>query len=1126
MALRHPSVRKSQTPPCVAAKWFGRAVIAVLVAMLVGIPAASSAQAIRGTLLGTVTDSSGAAVPGATVTITEIRTNVSASTSTNESGNYTFPNLREGFYRVEGELTGFKKVIRDNVQVDVNTTVRVDMELAAGEVTETVTVASEVPALQTDRADTGRIIEGQQIQAMPLGFNRNFQGMLATVPGAIRPFRPHSEFFNPHDSLSTNVNGQSRLANNVQIEGIDNNHKTGLLTVLIPSAEALEEVSVTTSNYDAELGRAGGAVTSVTLKSGTNQFKGSGFWFGNNESTRAKNPFTDRTLPEERQKADELYNQYGFTLGGPIVRNKLFFFGDYIRTNDDLGRINRFIVPPAEWRNGDLSAARSVVYDPLTGDSGGNDRTPFANNQIPASRISPIARSILANMPLPNLENPVALAIAGQPNYQEPTTRERRTDGFDVKINYQASPNDQVSGRYSFQRPTILEPSTAAYGVFGGPFQGGFIGTGTNLTFSTAGNWTRTWSSTLIMDVRGGVSYYHNEALSAGSGLNTATEVGINGANLDEYTSGMTRIEVQNGWSEPLVGFSPSLPWDRSERTVNIAATLTKLWGNHTIKVGGDIRHNRDFLLQTQDQGGPRGVYRFAASQTGTPADATARTNLANSFAAFLLDRPSFVGRDLAVIDPGTKHWAVFSFIADKWQVTPNITLDIGLRHEYYTPLVGLESPGGLSNYDPFANTLSVGGFGEVPEDIGVDGTWTNLDPRLGLSYRINDKNVIRTGFGSSTTPFPDNSYAFNFPVKQNNQFNAPNAFTPPSGIAMATGFPAPLVADIPSSGVIDAGADPLLRNQSYFYVPPDLKEGRLYSWNVAYQRELPWGLTGEVAYVGNYGDDIITRFNMNAATVLGLDNAGRPQFAPFGRTADVTNLGYRTPTRYHALQAKVDRRFRNGFLMTNSYTFGRAKNYFDGDSNGSISTPADIERSYGLSEQDRAHIFVSSAVYNLPFRSEGVLGWLTNGWSVAGLFTIQSGTPLDITGGSVLRAPGNTQRPDIIGEANTIGDVGAGRYWFDTSVFAEAAPNTFGNLTRRGAGIRGPRFINLDASLVKRFEVGATGRYGEFRVDAFNATNSLHPNNPNATFGNASFGQVTGASDPRLVRFGVRFVF
>ena len=1081
----------------------------------------SQAQAVRGTLLGSIGDTSGSSVPGATVTATDQGTSISSTTVTNQDGFYTFPNLKDGIYRVEAELAGFKKVVRENVRVDVNTTIRVDLTLEAGAVTEVLTVSADPPPLQSDRTDTGRIIQGDQIAAMPLGFGRNFQGMVATVPGASRPFKPHSEFFNSQDSLSSNVNGQSRLANNVQIEGIDDNHRTGLLTVLIPSAEALETVSVTTSNYDAEFGRAGGAVTNVTLKSGTNQFKGSGFYFGNTEATIATNPFTDRTLPKERQKADTAYHQGGFTLGGPIIRNRLFFFSDYIHTSDDLGRINRYTLPTEAMRNGDFSASSVPIFDPLTGDPvTGAGRTQFPGNVIPSSRISPIARQILANVPMPNIAG-VAL---GAVNYQDATVRERRTDGFDVKLNYQLSPKDQVSMRYSFQRPTVFEPGNFADSVFGGPYQGGFVGTGVNKTQGAAGNWTRTLTNTFVMDARFGVSTYHNEALSAGTGLSTAADVGIPGANLDTYTSGMTSINLQ-GYSNPVVGFSASLPWNRGETTYTAALVMTKLSGNHTIKFGGDYRHNSDYLLQTQDQGGPRGFYTFNGGQTGVPNIAATQNNVGNSLAAFLLDRPSTAGRDLAVIDkPGTVYSGIFSFIHDKWQVSPKMTLDLGLRHEYYTPFVGIQRQGGLSNYDPATNQLLVSGYGDVPDNLGVESTWGNVNLRTGVSYRINDRQVVRAGYGSSTIPFGDNTYAYNFPVKQNNQFTAANAFIPPPGTTMAAGFPAPVVAQIPSNGRIDAGADPRLRNAGYVVIPTDLHEGLLHSWNVAYQREIGGNFTAEVAYVGNHGQDIIQRLDLNASLVPGSNNDGRPQFAQFGRTAGTTAfLPYHTD--YHSMQVKVDRRFKNNFLITNSYTLGKGESYDSGDSNGAISTPADIERSWGRTVNDRKHTFVSSFVYGLPFQKDGWLGALVNGWQMSGLFTAQSGLALDIQmDNALLRAPGNTQRPDLVGDPEVLGNVGSGSLWFDTAAFAAPAANTFGNLTRNGAGVNAPAYYNLDASLVKKIPFGH--RFAEIRVDAFNATNSLHPNGPNTTFGSATFGQITGASDPRLVRFGLRFVF
>jgi hypothetical protein len=714
-----------------------------LAAMLL-LPALCLAQAVKGTLLGTVTDTTGAGVPGATVTVTEVQTGLSRSATTNASGNYVFSNLKDGVYRVEAEISGFRKTVHENVKVDVNTTVRVDLALQVGNLAEAVTVVQEAPPLQTDRADTGRIIESKQITEMPLSFNRNFQGLLVTVPGATRPFRPHSQFFNSQDSLSTNVNGQTRLSNNVMLDGIDNNHKSGLLTVLIPSADAIEAVSVSTSNYDAEFGRAGGAVTNVTLKSGTNQLKGVAFFFGNGDSTLAKNYFSGTKAPTS-------YKQFGAALGGPILRNKLFFFADYQGTRDNLGQVNRHNIPPTDYRSGDFSRSPTIIYDPATGNADGTGRQPFPGNVIPANRISPIARRLVSFLPAPN----VAAAL-GQNNYEFLGVREKSTEAGDAKLTYQASSRDSLSYRFSFQRPVVFDPGT--YGTYGGPSNDGFAGTGTNKTFSTAVNWTRTFGSTAILDTRAGYIYYHNVATAQGAGLDTSSEIGIAGANIDDFTSGLTRFELVNvGAANPFLGFSPSLPWDRSEKTYNVASTFTKLRGNHTFKAGFDVRHNRDFLLQVQDLGGSRGRYQFGAAQTGSPTDSASLNGYANAFASFLLDLPSNVSRDLKVTDPGTQHWAIFTFIHDKWQVTPKLTLDLGLRHEYYTPFVGLVDQGGLSNFDPETNSLRVAGYSAVPANLGAKTAKDNFAPRTGLSYRINEKTVVRGGYGMSIMPFPDN---------------------------------------------------------------------------------------------------------------------------------------------------------------------------------------------------------------------------------------------------------------------------------------------------------------------------------------------------------------------------------
>jgi hypothetical protein len=1088
----------------------------VTAAVALALSGTAMAQAVRGTLLGTVNDTQGAPIPGVTVTATETRTNVSRSAITNQNGNYVFANMQDGLYRVETELTGFKKFSRDGVEVKVNSTMRVDIILEVGAMTETVEVVQETPVLQTDRADTGRTIEGRLVQDMPLTQGRNFQGLWATVPGTVTLSRPHSQFFNPQDSQETKFNGQSRLSNNVQIDGVDNNHKTGLLTVLIPAAESIDSVSVSTSNFDAEFGRAGGSVTTVVLKSGTNQLKGSLFFFGNSEATQAKSYFATATS----KKPETEYKQFGATLGGPILKDKLFFFTDYQRTVDNLGQLRRVVIPPTEWRNGDFSSASTKIYDPATGNADGTGRTPFPGNVIPADRLSPVALAILAQIPPPNIPG----AAFGQVNYELPSSeREKTTDAVNVKLNYNPTQSDQMSLRFSYQRPEIFVPGT--FGELGGA-GADFAGTGYQHTYSTALTWTRTLSQSLIMEWRAGFMKYHNEALSTGQGLESSTEVGIPGANYDDFSSGISRISIGNGFTDPLVGFSASLPWDRGETTVSVVGMLTKLTGNHTIKVGTEVRHNKDFLLQIQDAGGVRGQFSFNGARTSIPTDTAATSGIANSFAAFLLDAPSQIQRDIKVIDePGTKHWAVFAFVHDKWQATPKLTLDLGLRWEYYTPLVGIEDQGGLSNYDPSNNTVRIAGYGSIPQDIGVESTWTNFAPRLGASYRFNEKTVLRAGFGTTIVPFPDNRYAYNFPVKQTEVFTAPNSFAPAG--KMANGFGPPTFFDIPSSGIVDASI-PQLRNAQLFYVQPDLKEAKLHSWNVALQRQLPWNLVGEVAYVGNVGRGIILPdYNINAGQTPGLDRAGQPYNVLYGRTAEVRSW-LPTDTHYNSLQAKLDRKFRNGFLLTTSYTLARAINY---SQEADIDTPADIERSKGRPDFDRTHVFAASFIWDTPFfkESTGVLHWVLGGWQLSGIFTAYSGTPVNFSASNaLLRAPDNKQWPTrIAGDPEVFGDIGPGQLYFDTAAFAAPPENAFSNMTRFDS-IDGPGFWRVDLSLVKRFNFGNRVS-AELRADAFNAFNHPAFGNPNGSFGSATFGQVTGMSgaySPRLVRFGARVVF
>lgn len=1058
------------------------------------------AQAVKATLLGTVTDSSGATVPAAKVVIREVNTGISRSGETNQSGNYVFANLDPGRYNVSVEKEGFRASVHQNVDVLVNTATRVDAQLQPGDVKESITVTAEAAILQTDRSDTGRKIETKQVQDLPLAFNRNFQSLLNLTPGVGRAFRPHSEFFNPQDSLSNNVNGQSRLANNVQLEGVDNNHRTGLLTAMIPPIEALGTVDITTSNYDAELGRAGGAVTNVSFRSGTNELHGSLFEFNRVSKLAARNFFSQR-------KAPTTYNQFGFTLGGPISKNRTFYFGDYQGTRDRRGDVFRATIPTLQFRQGDLSASPSVIYDPATGDANGRGRQPFADKRIPLSRISPISRRILDLVPDPTFPGL-------QTNFERATVRSKDLDNFDIKVDHQFTDNDRLSARYSFQRAEIIDPPL--FGIAGGGGKG-FAGTGLQRAQNVAINYTRILSPTLLSEFRAGVLRYRNDARNTDIDLRTSDELGIPGVNVTPFTGGITTVNV-NGFSNPLVGFSASLPWERAETNFNFISNWTKTAGNHTIKWGADIRRLRDDLLQNQTFS-PRGLFTFTAGPTALNGDPS--TSFGNSFASFLLDLPNSFGRDLPVIFPAFRQTAVYLYGQDKWQVTPQLTLDLGLRWEIWPPATPGEDAG-FSNYDPSTNTLVIAGVGGNPRNLGRKTFYTLLAPRFGLAYRVTTKTVIRTGYGISYVPFPDNSYAYNFPVRQNNAFNALNSFS--AAGQMKDGFPQPLIAEIPADGII---RNPPASN--FDVIPLDYKEGYVQSYNFIVQQSLPLKFSFEAGYVGNVGRRIGAVRNLNAGQIIGGGAAGQPLFQKFGRTA-ATNLRFAaTNTSYNSLQVKLDRRFSDGFLLTTAYTYSRSIDFINDNGGFFIQTFPEVNR--GRSNFDRTHTFVQSYVYELPFGrgkrwlNHGPLAWIAGDWQVNGIFTAQSGTPLNITFSSAtLNTPGNGNRPNLAGRPRIIGDIGPGQFFFDPSAFQAPAPNSFGNVGRNILG--GPSFWNLDFSAFRKFPISERIK-GEFRFESFNLTNTPHFNNPGGTLGSATFGQVTSAqADQRNIQFGLKITF
>ncbi len=1109
-------------------------VLAICVAGMLALltPGTALAQAVTGSLLGTITDASGASVPNAKVTITEVNTGISRNMQTNESGNYMFPALEPGVYRVSVEQPGFRTAVKDGVTVLVNTTVRADLVLQPGQLSESVTVTAEVPILQTDRADTGRKIESVQLVNMPLGYSRNFQALLNLVPGASRAFQPHSEFFNSQGSLTTQVNGVSRLGNNVQFEGVDNNHRTGLLSVLIPPIEALETVDVSTSNYEAELGRAGGAVTNIVLRSGTNNLHGGVYYFHTDSAMGARETF-------QPSKPVTTYNYYGFNVGGPIIRNRTFFFGDFLQIKDRRGDGFIASVPKPEFRLGDFSSelGRAIIYDPATGNKDtGAGRTPFADNKIPDARISPIAKRILGMVPQPNLGTGI------NNNYASSTTRKKDSDSFDVKVDHQQTDKDRFSARYSLQRPVVTDPGR--FGIAGGGGKG-FAATGVNRTQSAAVNYTRLFSPTFISEARVGLGRYSNVAENLDAGTNASEAIGIKGANLDRWTSGISSMSI-SGYSDPLVGYAGSLPWNRAETNIDFVSNWTKLLKNHTIKFGVDIRRLRDELLQTQDAGGPRGEFQFRNNVTSTPGGKV--LDQVNALASFLLDAPSTVRRDLAVMFPSYRATMMFSYLQDKWQVTPKLTIDLGLRHDFYPPATP-RLKGGFANYDPETNTLIVAGYGNNPMNLGRKTYYTNFAPRLGMAYRFDSRTVLRAGFGISWIPFPDNKYAWdNFPVKQSNSYNALGSYglaqlSPGVYGSMATGFPAPQPAVIPENGRIVAS----LTSNINSVVPLDYHEGYIEAWNVALQRQLPKNFTIEAAYVANHTVRAPIAYNVNASFIFNSGAAGRPYYQKFGKNSDASLRYAGYSNNYNSLQVKLDRRFSGGFLMTTAYTFGKALGY--APETGGLWNYVDQRRSYSRLDFDRTHTFVQSYVYELPFGKNkpylqsGPGRWVLGDWQLNGVLSMMTGRPMTFGTTVSANTPGSSQTPDQVGEIKILhgiaGPAGSD-LWFDTSAFkqplnADGKTPHWGNMGRNN--VSGPGLFDLDLSLFRKFDITEQFK-GEFRIETLNFTNTPAFANPNTTVGNANFGKVTGTlaglianqgvggTGPRSIQLGLKLTF
>jgi hypothetical protein len=1163
-----------------------------LTILIVSLCSSSSllAQAVSGTIVGTVTDATGASVPNAQITVVLTDQSVTHTTVSNESGNFTEPDLPAGTYSVSAVAPGFKKVTRENIILETNTTTRVDLSLATGSSSETVTITAAPPLLQTDRADISTTLEQKQISNLPLSSGNSFQSLLNTVPGMAPVVFNNSQFYNANNDLSVNANGQSSYVNLYQIEGIDDDQRTGIHIILVPPAAAIANVDITTNNFEAEFGRAVGSVVNITLKSGTNSFHGSAFQQMENNGVNARNFFASG--PNGRL----VYNYTGGSIGGPILKDKLFFFGDFLRVSDHESSTFTTSIPFYNVSNNvlNLSGYSGQVYDPNTGDTAdcgasgtsssacGTGRTPFAGNMIPLSNpgVSPVAVDVftklnaLASSPQTNLASAKYNAGTITNNFSSNLPFSKDAISYDIKSDYAISTKDHLSGRFSHQKTTTFQAPVFGASLGGPAGSGGFEATGTAAAYSTGANYDHTFSPTLVSELRFGVAHLRNSAQQSDYGKDDAAALGIpgNGPNGTDNTltsSGQVAFQVsnfagdgENGTSSPLIGYSQSLPWLRAESNIDVANNWTKILGNHTIKGGADIRRVRDDLLQGNINAAA-GTFYFSENQTSAPGGTTGQ---ANDIASVLFDVPYSVGQDTNSTFPCYRQTWLFFFGSDKWQATPKLTVDVGLRYELYPPATP-RKPGGFVNYNPATNQLVVAGLDGNPSNLGMKTDTTNFAPRLGLSYRATEQTVVRAGFGVSYVPFVDNSYAYNYPIKTSTNYTLTPTYGPalnPAGgyVNFVTGIPATPTVTFGSNGTLTESAANGTIGLGNLYIPLNFKNAYVSSWNAAVQQALPKDMSLQIAYVANHGTRIDVAQNINQPQIYGQSNAYDPLKLAFGKTASVTEYFLGFSSNYESLQVQLSKRFAKGIGFSSAYTWGKAQAYQTGGQDGGLfywSGP--LRRNYALADFDRTNNFEQTVTYELPagyghrMFNSGPAAYALGGWRVSAIISAVSGLPFSETYSSA--TPGTTQTANKVAPFKVTHKVSsaANTPWFNPAAFAappactaysaaNPVPCAFGNTGRNQ--FRGPAYFSDNLSLFKSFPIFRESSL-EARFDAFNLTNTPAFGLPNSSYSTrvvngqvvpgasvgvisgtlgSGVGNVNGVGGPRVLQAGVKIAF
>jgi Carboxypeptidase regulatory-like domain/TonB-dependent Receptor Plug Domain len=1102
----------------------------------------AKAQTLYGSIVGAVTDANGAVVPGAAITATETQTNDTRTTTTNDSGDYQLSTVPAGSYTVTITKAGFRVTESKNILVTINATARVDAKLTVGTQTETVTVAADTAVLETDRIDVHANISSEELEQLPQP-TRTYEGMLGLLPGVAPPnpqWAGGGGTNNPDRSMIVNVNGTGASGTAVSVDGVAAyNAWVQFYSTAVPSTDAIETVNTVTASSGADQGIMAGAGIRIQIKSGTNNLHGSAYWTNVNNALKAEPYF----VPSGTRKPKYIDNDMGGTIGGPIVKNKLFYFasyeGDFLREAQG----GLYTLPTPEMTKGIL-ASPTPIFDPATGNSDGSGRTLLpqdanGNYIISPQRISSVASTLLSHLPSGVPDGVYSNNLYINTPYLFDLQK------VDSKVNWNATSKLSIAGRFStYPYNNKVVP---ALGTVLGP------GNGSNTDqhgsiYSTSVMSTYVASPNLVIDGVFGFTatnqYLFPPLYTQLYGEDTLK---IPNSNIGPLPSagGVPEFRFQTGNLATFGAGYPALSY--KDPIFQYTGNVTWVRGRHSIRAGIDIMQqhmNHQEVTQTymNFNGGLTGVY---CPPTATPATdpncfvggnlTPPNVNQFNSFADFLLGTPHDASNSEITENWITlRSWTFAPYFSDTWQVTHKLTAYIGTGWDYLPEPHHADR--GFEYYDATKNQYELCGVGGLSETCGTTTQKYLFAPRAGFAYRVTPNTVLRAGY--SLAPEQINEVRdglYNYPATITQTLNGANFnITPVQMTNVANGFP---LLNAPTITAIL----PLPTTIGVTTPAKNFKRGYSQSYNFTVQRELPWNLLAQVGYVGTLTVDSHTRYDVNHGDVPGLGAAGEALNVKYGITSQMFEVLPLEHMNYKSFQAQIQKRFENGLQFMAGYTLSRWMGICcdeQGDDNMRILIPKYFDLNRALMPDDRTHNFEMSAIYELPFgkgkqyANTGAASTIAGGWQTNWTLSRYSGTPFTVNApGDTLNAPGNSQTADQVSQHVAIYGARSTKGYFDTTAFKPVSElASFG--TAPINSLRGPGYFNTDFSLFRSFPIRESLKM-QIRGEALNLFNHPNFNNPDSGVTDGSgYGTINSTNAgsrliaERFFRLGMKLIF